>query len=131
MMYETTTAVMANEDRRVGKAKRAHHSANDRENPLKRDEIRSTWPANAGALPLPGGERVGVRGDGPSIVLNPLTRIASQSDLSRRGEVNGACGPTDSSKSHPDLALAMTGSTITVIRKRRPERQRDKQEEPI
>src|SRR5258708_34982762 len=42
-------------------------------------------PANAGALPLPGGERVAVRGDGPSIFLSPLTRFAAQIDLSPQG----------------------------------------------
>src|SRR6266481_3439735 len=64
--------------------------------------LDQAMPANTGAPPLPGGERVGVRGDGPSIVLSPLTRFAAQIDLSPQGRGwNRTRRPTDSTKSHP------------------------------
>src|SRR5216683_2545750 len=70
-------------------------------------------PANADALPLPGGERVGVRGDGPSIVLSPLTRFATGRCCASPGanrplptgeRLNRTRRPTDSIRSHPALA---------------------------
>jgi hypothetical protein len=97
MMCETTT-VIASQDRRVGKAQRAHHPDHDSRNMVGTAQERlcppyAVWPANAGAPPLPGGERVGVRGGSPSIVRSPLTRFApddaahrrEQSDLSPLG----------------------------------------------
>ena len=68
----------------------ARYSGGARALPLfvfKHDEIEFSWNGNGGELPLPLWERVGVRGSGLSIELNPSPglHLAMQSDLSHKG----------------------------------------------
>jgi hopene-associated glycosyltransferase HpnB len=78
------------------------------------------WPGASGNhLPLPGGEREGVRGIGPSLDLTshgPLTRRPSAADLSPpgRGE-GGIAARAESTRSPPDEAPPAWPAVATVI----------------
>ena len=69
----------------------------------EQDEIRLRSSGNEGMPPLPL-ERVGVRDEGFSIGLCPLTRFAAQIDLSPQGRGEQRDSTADSLKNHPALA---------------------------
>jgi hypothetical protein len=81
-------------------------------------EVRLILRGNGSAPPLPW-ERVGVRVYGPSRVLSPLTRIASQSDLSPlgRGAPSQQNGPRFTSRSiAPPMPLTILPGIIQLAR---------------